>query len=71
MAIQIKIIQIRTAILILLDVMIICSPIKRMFEDAIYLCRSKKVFEHKSTTILPRLFVMTSNKPRGTGSYNK
>jgi len=68
MAVQIKIIQIRIAIL-LLDVTILCSPIKQMFEEAIYLCHSKKVFEHKFAIILPRLFVITSNKARGTGSY--
>lgn len=69
MVIQIKIIQIRIGILLLDVIVIICSPIKQMFEDVIYLCHTKKVFEHKFAIILPRLFVMTSNKPRGTVSY--
>jgi len=69
MAMQIKFIQIRIVILLLDVIMLVCSSIKQMFEDAIYLCRSKNVFEHKYAIILPRLFVMTSNKPRDTGSY--
>lgn len=40
-----------------------------MFENAIYLCYNKKESENKYIIVLPRSFVMTSNKPRDTRSH--